>query len=77
VPLTATEWHLVEILVRHRGGLVPDGQLLQGVWGSSSEAEARCLRRSMAGIRGKLEPDPACPSDFLSEPGLGYRLMVA
>jgi len=77
VPLTATEWHLVEILVGHPGGLVPEGQLLQEVWGSSTEADADCLRRCMAGIRGKLEPDPARPSYFLSEPGLGYRLMVA
>ena len=76
VLLTPTEWHLVEILVRHRGGLVSERRLLEEVWGSHSEAEARSLRRFMAEIRGKLEPDPARPSYFLSEPGLGYRFVA-
>ncbi len=76
VLLTPTEWHLAEILVRHRGGLVSEHRLLEEVWGSHSEADARSLRRFMAEIRGKLEPDPARPSYFLSEPGLGYRFVA-
>jgi two-component system KDP operon response regulator KdpE len=27
----------------------------------------------MAGIRRKLEPDPAHPKFFITEPGMGYR----
>jgi two-component system KDP operon response regulator KdpE len=77
VLLTPTEWHLVEILVRHRGGLVSERRLLEEVWGSCSETESRSLHRFMAGIRGKLEPDPARPSYFRSEPGLGYRFVAS
>src|SRR5690348_16037535 len=33
VHLTPTEWHLLETLVRHRGKLVPQLQLLREVWG--------------------------------------------
>src|SRR6478735_1070854 len=33
VRLTPTEWHLLEVLVRHPGRLVSHRQLLQDVWG--------------------------------------------
>ena len=33
VRLTPTEWHLVEVLVRHPGKLITQRQLLQEVWG--------------------------------------------
>jgi len=76
VPLTSTEWHLVEVLMRYRGRLVPERRLLQEVWGPRGEEEPNSLRRSMAQLRGKLESDPTRPSYFLSEPGLGYRLVA-
>lgn len=77
VPLTPTEWQLVEVLVRHRGGLVPERELLDHLPGSRSEEESKALRRSMAEIRGKLEPDPARPRYLLAEPALGYRFLAA
>jgi len=73
VRLTPTEWHLVEVLVRHRGKLVPQRQLLQEVWGPQYEIETNYLRVFMAQIRRKLEPDPAHPRYFITEPGMGYR----
>ena len=73
VHLTPTEWHLVEILVRNPGKLVAQRHLLQEVWGPRYEQETNYLRVYMAQIRRKLEPDPAHPSHFLTEPGMGYR----
>ena len=73
VRLTPTEWHLVEILVRHPGKLVSQRQLLQEVWGPRYEEETNYLRVYMAQIRRKLEPDPARPRYFITEPGMGYR----
>jgi two-component system KDP operon response regulator KdpE len=73
VRLTPTEWHLVEVLVRHRGRLVPPRQLLQEVWGPQYEDETHYLRVYLAQIRRKLEPQPASPRYFLTEPGMGYR----
>ncbi len=73
VHLTPTEWHLVEILVRHPGKLVSQRQLLQEVWGPKYEEETNYLRVYMAQIRRKLEPDPARPRYFITEPGMGYR----
>jgi two-component system KDP operon response regulator KdpE len=73
VRLTPTEWHLVEILVRSPGKLVSQRQLLHEVWGPRYEEETNYLRVYMAQIRRKLEPDPAAPKYFITEPGMGYR----
>ena len=71
--LTPTEWGLVESLVRRPGKLVSQRQLLQEVWGPRYEEETNYLRVYMAQIRRKLEPDPARPRYFITEPGMGYR----
>ena len=73
VRLTPTEWHLVEILVRHPGKLMSQRQLLHEVWGPRYEDETNYLRVYMAQIRRKLEPEPARPRFFITEPGMGYR----
>ena len=73
VRLTPTEWQLVEILVRHPGRLVSQRQLLHEVWGPQYSTETNYLRVYMAQIRRKLEPDPARPRFFITEPGMGYR----
>ena len=73
IRLTPTEWQLVELLVRHPGKLLSQRQLLQEVWGPRYEEETNYLRVYMAQIRRKLEPDPARPRFFITEPGMGYR----
>ena len=73
VRLTPTEWHLVEVLVRNRGRLVAQTQLLQEVWGPQYHDETNYLRVFMAQVRRKLEPEPAHPRHFITEPGMGYR----
>jgi two-component system KDP operon response regulator KdpE len=73
IRLTPTEWHIVEVLVRNRGKLVSQRQLLQEVWGSQYEKETNYLRVYLAQIRRKLEPDPTRPRYFHTEPGMGYR----
>ncbi|MEY2232824.1 MULTISPECIES: response regulator [Streptomyces] len=73
VRLTPTEWHLLEVLVRNRGKLVSQKQLLQEVWGPSYGTETNYLRVYMAQLRRKLEADPSHPRHFITEPGMGYR----
>jgi len=74
VRLTPTEYHLLEVLARNVGRLVPQQQLLRDVWGPGYEKEAHYLRVYVAQLRRKLEPDPAEPRHLVTEPGLGYRL---
>jgi len=75
VRLTPTEWGLLEALVRRPGRLVGQRQLLHEVWGPSYDKETHYLRVYMAQLRRKLEPDPARPRYFLTEPGMGYRFV--
>ncbi|WP_037908309.1 response regulator [Actinacidiphila yeochonensis] len=74
VRLTPTEWHLLEALARSPGRLITQRQLLQDVWGPGYGTETNYLRVYMAQLRRKLEPDPARPRHFVTEPGMGYRL---
>jgi two-component system KDP operon response regulator KdpE len=75
VRLTPTEWHVLEILVRHEGKLVSQRQLLKEVWGPSYETETNYLRVYLAQLRRKLEPDPSRPRYLITEPGMGYRFV--
>jgi two-component system, OmpR family, KDP operon response regulator KdpE len=77
VRLTPTEWHIVEVLVRHPGKLVTQRQLLQQVWGPQYEKETNYLRVYLAQIRQKLEPDPTRPRYFITEARMGYRFEPA
>jgi two-component system KDP operon response regulator KdpE len=76
VHLTPTEWGLVEQLVRNPGRLLTQRYLLQQVWGPQYERETNYLRVYMAQVRRKLEPDPARPRYFITEPGMGYRFQT-
>jgi two-component system KDP operon response regulator KdpE len=73
VHLTPTEWHLLEVLIRHEGKLVPRRDLLQEVWGPAYETETNYLRVYVAQLRRKLEADPSHPRHLITEPGMGYR----
>jgi two-component system KDP operon response regulator KdpE len=73
IRLTPTEWGIVEMLVRHRGKLVTQTQLLKEVWGPQYGEETNYLRVFMAQLRRKLEPQPSRPRYFITEPGMGYR----
>lgn len=77
VRLTRTEWQLLEILVRNRGKLVPQQQLLQEIWGPERHDVTGNLREYVARLRRKLEPDPSRPRYLATETGLGYRFEPA
>jgi two-component system KDP operon response regulator KdpE len=76
VRLTPTEWQLLEILVRNRGRLITQKQLLQDVWGPAYGSESNYLRVYVAQLRRKLEPEPSRPRYLLTEPGMGYRFQA-
>ncbi|WP_370943483.1 response regulator [Amycolatopsis sp. cg5] len=73
VHLTKTEWGVLELLVRNRGRLVAQKQILHDVWGPTYETESHYLRVYLAQLRRKLEPEPSRPRHLLTEPGMGYR----
>jgi len=75
VRLTPTEWHLLELLVRHPDRLITQRQLLAEVWGPQYETETNYLRVHLANLRRKLEPTPSRPRYLITEPGVGYRFV--
>jgi two-component system KDP operon response regulator KdpE len=76
VHLTPTEWGVLELLVRNRGKLVAQKQLLQEVWGPAYASETHYLRVYLAQLRRKLEPRPSRPRHLLTEAGMGYRFEI-
>ncbi|MFC4945358.1 response regulator [Pseudonocardia sp. GCM10023141] len=76
VHLTPTEWGVLELLVRHRGKLVGQRELLRAVWGPNYGTETNYLRVYMAQLRRKLEADPGRPKHLITEAGMGYRFEV-
>ncbi len=73
VHLTPTEWGVLELLVRHRGKLVGQRELLRAVWGPNYGTETNYLRVYLAQLRRKLEAEPSRPRHLITEPGMGYR----
>src|SRR3984893_10610876 len=74
VRLTATEWQVVEILARNPGRLITQRQLLEQVWGLT-DTKTNYVRVLMVAVRRKLEPHPANPRYFITEPGSGIRFV--
>lgn len=75
VHVTPTEFRLLANLVRHCGKVRTHTELLKEVWGPAHEQDVAYLRVYLANLRQKLEPEPALPRWFLTEPGIGYRLV--
>lgn len=76
VHLTPTEWGMLEMLVRNRGKLVGQKELLREVWGPAYDTETHYRRVYLAQLRRKLEDDPANPKHLITEAGMGYRFVV-
>ncbi|HUY76898.1 MAG TPA: winged helix-turn-helix domain-containing protein, partial [Ktedonobacterales bacterium] len=76
VRLSPTEFALLQQLALNPGKVLTHRALLQSVWGPEYGGEAEYLRVYINRLRHKLEPDPANPRFFLTEPGIGYRLVA-
>jgi two-component system, OmpR family, KDP operon response regulator KdpE len=56
--------------------VVTDRQILTEVWGPTHAQHTHYLRIYMKQMRDKLEQDPLRPQHFLTETGVGYRLVA-
>ncbi len=72
VPLTATEFRLLEFLMTHRGALFSREQLLDAVWGEEGAVTDRTVDVYVLRLRQKLEADPANPKFIRSTRSFGY-----
>lgn len=76
VHLTPTELRLVNCLAKHLGMVVTHRLLLSEVWGPTHATDTHYLRIYMKQLRDKLEGDPLRPRHFITETGIGYRLVA-
>jgi two-component system KDP operon response regulator KdpE len=76
VHLTPIEYRLVACLAKHLGMVVTHRQLLTEVWGPTHLGDTHYLRIYMKQLRDKLETDPVQPCYFITETGVGYRLLA-
>jgi two-component system KDP operon response regulator KdpE len=75
VHLTPIEFRLIACLAKHSGMVVAHKHLLAEVWGPTHQGDTHYLRIYMKQLRDKLEPDPLRPRHFVTETGVGYRLV--
>ena len=76
VPLTSTEYRLLEELVRHAGTVLPHRLLLERVWGPEYVNDTHYLKVFVRRLRQKLGDDPDHPRYIQTEWGTGYRFVA-
>jgi two-component system KDP operon response regulator KdpE len=73
--LSPKEYDILRQLVLHAGKVLTHKHLLREVWGPAT-ADVQYLRIYVRQLRQKLEADPERPRLIITEPGVGYRLIV-
>src|SRR6266702_4943668 len=73
IDLTDLEVRMLSLFFHKEGEAVSRRELLERVWGYSSDAETRTLDNFIVRLRKYFEPDPANPVFFQTVRGVGYR----
>jgi two-component system KDP operon response regulator KdpE len=73
IKLSATEYALLRLFVKHPGRVLTHRYILREIWGPKSEEHRQYLRVYVTHLRQKIEADPARPSLISTQPGIGYR----
>jgi two-component system KDP operon response regulator KdpE len=76
VSLTPIEYDLLRLFARNEGKLLTHPTILREIWGPAYREESNYLHVYVSHLRRKIEPDPARPRYLLTQPGVGYRLVV-
>jgi two-component system KDP operon response regulator KdpE len=76
IKLTPTEYSFLKILARNAGKVLTHNQIINELWGVNSQPDTSYLRVYALQLRKKIEDDPSKPEYLVTEPGIGYRLMI-
>ncbi len=71
IPLTATEFRLLRLLIERAGRVQTRGQLLTDVWGYAEDIDSRTVDTHIRRLRRKLGPEADRIETVI---GVGYRL---
>jgi DNA-binding response OmpR family regulator len=75
VPMTSTEWSILQLFAEHRNEVVTREQILNHVWGYETYPDSRTVDTHVLNLRHKLEVDPRNPRYILTVHGLGYKFI--
>lgn len=75
IHLTPIEYRLLTVLIQNVSRVLTHKQLLTQVWGTAASEHSHYLRIYMGHLRQKLEIDPTQPKHFMTETGIGYRMV--
>ena len=75
VDLLPREYKLLCYLIENRGLTLTRNRLLDEVWGYDAIPSTRTVDVHIAGLRGKIEPDPRHPRYILTVHSLGYKFV--
>lgn len=76
VKLTATEYSILALMIRHAGRVLTHNFIMKEIWGIHYADNFQTLRVHVAQIRKKIEHNPSIPQLLITEPGVGYRLKI-
>ncbi|MBI1376285.1 MAG: response regulator [Frankiales bacterium] len=74
IPLTRTEFKVLQELMVARERVLSRDYLLKHVWGYQHAGDGRIVDNLMYRLRNKIEADPAQPEHLVTVRGFGYRL---
>ena len=73
VPLTRTEFIILQTLLENQGKVISHQALLQAAWGEETD-DSHLVEVHMANLRAKIEDNPRNPLRIQTVRGFGYRL---
>ncbi len=72
--LTPMEFNLMTLFMKNAGKVLTSAFIIKEVWGAGYGSDTQALRAMMAGLRRKIEKNPAKPHYIITEIGVGYRM---
>lgn len=76
VKLTSTEFSLLSLFIRNSEKVLTHNYILKEIWGKQFSEDTQYLRVYVAQLRKKLEDNPSRPKMFVTESGVGYRMII-
>jgi two-component system, OmpR family, KDP operon response regulator KdpE len=74
VHLSPRESAILGLLIARAGKICSYSSLVHQLWGANGEIQN--LRNYIQQLRQKIEPDPGHPSYIVTEPSIGYRMVI-
>lgn len=75
IHVTPLEYQLLVLFFKNVGKVLTTDMIIEEIYGKGYGHDTQALRALMAGLRRKIEKNPATPQYILTEIGVGYRMV--